>query len=313
MGSHPPGPSPWWAWTLRRRRAPRCGAGSGPARRPGSRPATRRPTSSCCPRRTRSRSCASACATPSRARCSRSPTPARPSRPTSRPAPTCAPTCRATASGGTASSRTSPPTSRAHWRDDLVAFLIGCSFTFERALQDGRAAAAPRRAGRQRADVPHVASRRRPAGPFDGPLVVSMRPMTPEQAIRATQITTRYAAVHGAPVHVGDPAALGIADLDAPDYGDAGRDPRRRGAGVLGLRRDAPGGRRRQPPRADAHPRARATCSSPTCPTPSTRPLDQATGRTGEPVPPRSFSGRQTNANSRTPSRRQRLEVAAPR
>ena len=47
-----------------------------------------------------------------------------------------------------------------------------------------------------------------------------MRPMTPEQAIRATQITTRYAAVHGAPVHIGDPSAIGIADLAAPDYGD---------------------------------------------------------------------------------------------
>jgi uncharacterized protein YcsI (UPF0317 family) len=47
-----------------------------------------------------------------------------------------------------------------------------------------------------------------------------MRPMTPAQAIRATQVTTRYAAVHGAPVHVGDPRELGIAALDAPDYGD---------------------------------------------------------------------------------------------
>jgi uncharacterized protein YcsI (UPF0317 family) len=59
-----------------------------------------------------------------------------------------------------------------------------------------------------------------PAGRFAGPLVVSMRPMTPEQAIRATQITARYRAVHGAPVHVGDPAQLGIADLARPDYGD---------------------------------------------------------------------------------------------
>ena len=60
-----------------------------------------------------------------------------------------------------------------------------------------------------------------PAGRFSGPLVVSMRPMTPPQAIRATQITSRYAPVHGAPVHVGDPGAIGIADLGAPDYGDA--------------------------------------------------------------------------------------------
>ena len=61
----------------------------------------------------------------------------------------------------------------------------------------------------------------RPSGSFSGPLVVSMRPMTPEQAIRATQITTRYASVHGAPVHVGDPGAIGIDDLSEPDYGDA--------------------------------------------------------------------------------------------
>ena len=61
----------------------------------------------------------------------------------------------------------------------------------------------------------------RPAGRFSGPLVVSMRPMRPEQAIRATQVTTRYPSVHGAPVHVGDPGNLGIADLARPDYGDA--------------------------------------------------------------------------------------------
>ena len=59
-----------------------------------------------------------------------------------------------------------------------------------------------------------------PAGRFSGPLVVSMRPMTPPQAIRATQVTSRYAPVHGAPVHVGEPAAIGIDDLGAPDYGD---------------------------------------------------------------------------------------------
>jgi uncharacterized protein YcsI (UPF0317 family) len=59
-----------------------------------------------------------------------------------------------------------------------------------------------------------------PAGRFSGPLVVSMRPMTPAQAIRAAQITSRYGPVHGAPVHVGDPAAIGVSDLFAPDYGD---------------------------------------------------------------------------------------------
>jgi uncharacterized protein YcsI (UPF0317 family) len=107
----------------------------------------------------------------------------------------------------------------AQWRKDLVAFLIGCSFTFERALlADGL----PVRHIEQGVNVPMYRTTRdcTPAGPFSGPLVVSMRPMTSEQAIRATQITSRYPTVHGAPVHVGDPRALGIEDLDAPDYGD---------------------------------------------------------------------------------------------
>jgi uncharacterized protein YcsI (UPF0317 family) len=108
---------------------------------------------------------------------------------------------------------------RAHWREDLVAFLIGCSFTFERALlADGL----PVRHIEQGVNVPMYRTTREctPAGPFSGPLVVSMRPMSPEQAIRATQITSRYPTVHGAPVHVGDPRALGIDDLGAPHYGD---------------------------------------------------------------------------------------------
>jgi uncharacterized protein YcsI (UPF0317 family) len=105
------------------------------------------------------------------------------------------------------------------WRDDLVSFLIGCSFTFERALL---AEGLPVRHAEQGVNVPMYRTARacRPAGRFSGPLVVSMRPMTPEQAIRATQVTSRFPAVHGAPVHVGDPDALGVADLGAPDYGD---------------------------------------------------------------------------------------------
>jgi uncharacterized protein YcsI (UPF0317 family) len=105
------------------------------------------------------------------------------------------------------------------WRDDLVAFLLGCSFTFERALL---AAGLPVRHVEQGVNVPmyRTAVDCTPAGRFSGPLVVSMRPMTPAQAIRATQVTTRYAAVHGAPLHVGDPGELGIAELGRPDYGD---------------------------------------------------------------------------------------------
>jgi uncharacterized protein YcsI (UPF0317 family) len=107
----------------------------------------------------------------------------------------------------------------AAWRDDLVAFLIGCSFTFERALL---AAELPVRHLEQGVNVPmyRTAVACRPAGRFSGPLVVSMRPMTPQQAIHATQITSRYAAAHGAPVHVGDPSVLGIVSLASPQYGD---------------------------------------------------------------------------------------------
>ena len=113
-----------------------------------------------------------------------------------------------------------PEDAREHWREDMVAFLIGCSFTFERALlADGL----PIRHIEQGVNVPMYRTSWpcRSAGRFSGPLVVSMRPMRPEQAIRATQVTTRYASVHGAPVHVGDPGNLGIADLGRPDYGDA--------------------------------------------------------------------------------------------
>jgi uncharacterized protein YcsI (UPF0317 family) len=112
-----------------------------------------------------------------------------------------------------------PADVRDEWRDDLVGFLIGCSFTFERALL---AQGLPVRHVELGCNVPMYRTGRdcTPAGRFAGPLVVSMRPMTPEQAIRATQVTSRYPGVHGAPVHVGDPSALGIEDLDAPDYGD---------------------------------------------------------------------------------------------
>lgn len=106
------------------------------------------------------------------------------------------------------------------WRDDLVAFLIGCSFTFERALL---AAGLPVRHIEQGVNVPmyRTSIACRPAGRFSGPLVVSMRPMTPAQAVRATEITARFESTHGAPVHIGDPSALGVLDLAAPDYGDA--------------------------------------------------------------------------------------------
>lgn len=106
------------------------------------------------------------------------------------------------------------------WRDDLVSFVIGCSYSFEEALiEDG-------------IEIRHITENRKvpmfrtniattPAGKFHGPLVVSMRPLKPADAIRAVQITSRYPAVHGAPVHLGLPAQIGIADVCAPDYGDS--------------------------------------------------------------------------------------------
>ena len=106
------------------------------------------------------------------------------------------------------------------WRDDLVVFAIGCSFSFEEALMsDG----IELRHITQRCNVPmyRTSIATAEAGPFHGPMVVSMRPMTPAHAIRAVQITTRFPAVHGAPVHIGKPELIGIKDIMKPDYGDA--------------------------------------------------------------------------------------------
>ena len=106
------------------------------------------------------------------------------------------------------------------WRDDLVGFAIGCSFSFEEALlQAGvplRHVAEGRNVAMYRTSLPTT-----PAGRFHGPMVVSMRPMKAADAIRAVQVTSRFPQVHGAPVHIGDPALIGIADLARPDFGDA--------------------------------------------------------------------------------------------
>ncbi len=106
------------------------------------------------------------------------------------------------------------------WRKDLVAFVIGCSFSFEWAM---RVEGIPVRHIEQGCNVPmyRTSIQTRPAGAFGGPLVVSMRPLAAADAIRAVQITSRFPAVHGAPVHLGDPSQIGIHDLARPDYGDA--------------------------------------------------------------------------------------------
>ena len=109
---------------------------------------------------------------------------------------------------------------KAYWRDDLVAFLLGCSFTFEWAMIE---------AGIPLWHIEHgknVAMWRtsmacRPAGVFHGPMVVSMRPIAAAHLAKAVTASARFPATHGAPVHVGDPRAIGIDDIDRPHYGDA--------------------------------------------------------------------------------------------
>ncbi|CAM4193774.1 putative hydro-lyase [Nocardiopsis rhodophaea] len=105
------------------------------------------------------------------------------------------------------------------WRRDLVSFLIGCSFTFETAMLR---AGIPLRHLETGGNVAMYRTNRRcrPAGRLRGPQVVSMRPIPADRVADAVRVSSRYPAVHGAPVHVGDPGALGIADLDRPDFGE---------------------------------------------------------------------------------------------
>jgi uncharacterized protein YcsI (UPF0317 family) len=109
---------------------------------------------------------------------------------------------------------------REYWRDDFVTFLIGCSFSFESALVE---AGVPLRHMEQGVNVAmyrtHTACR--PAGRFHGDMVVSMRPVKAQDVARVVEISARFPQVHGAPVHIGHPAAIGIRDLSRPDYGDA--------------------------------------------------------------------------------------------
>ena len=106
------------------------------------------------------------------------------------------------------------------WREDLVSFLIGCSFSFEGELL---AAGIPVRHIEEGRNVPMFLTNIpcRPAGIFHGNMVVSMRPMPADQVVRAVNATAAMPKVHGAPVHIGDPAGIGIADIHRPDFGDA--------------------------------------------------------------------------------------------
>lgn len=108
----------------------------------------------------------------------------------------------------------------AFWKEGYVGFLIGCSFSFEEALMKAgieiRHIATGRNVPMYKTNIQTVK-----AGPFEGPMVCSMRPMTPENARLAYDITVKFPNVHGAPVHMGDPSVVGVADIMKPDYGEA--------------------------------------------------------------------------------------------
>ena len=108
---------------------------------------------------------------------------------------------------------------RSLWKNDFVTFLLGCSFSFEEALLRSKI---PIRHIEENKNVPMFITNIpcKPAGVFRGPMVVTMRPIPPDKVTRAVQITARYASVHGAPVHIGDPSAIGIENLKKPDFGD---------------------------------------------------------------------------------------------
>lgn len=106
-----------------------------------------------------------------------------------------------------------------YWEDDMVAFLIGCSFTFEHPLMNSgipvRHIEENCNVAMYKTNIPCIQ-----AGRFEGPVVVSMRPIPEKDVVRAVQITSRFPSVHGAPIHIGNPASIGIKDIDKPDFGD---------------------------------------------------------------------------------------------
>ena len=143
----------------------------------------------------------------------------------------------------------------AHWRDDLVAFVLGCSFSFEEALmEDGL----PIRHIEREVRVPmyrtNIACS--PSGPFAGPMVVSMRPFKPADAIRAVQITSRFPSVHGAPGSSRPSAFDRHRRYRKARLRRSGAGRGRRDSGVLGVRRDAAGGDRRREAAVRDHARA---------------------------------------------------------
>lgn len=107
-----------------------------------------------------------------------------------------------------------------YWQDDFVYFLIGCSFSFEGELLE---ADVPVRHIEENRNVPMFNTNiaLKPAGKFHGNMVVSMRPIPDHLVVKAVNVTAAMPRVHGAPVHIGNPEAIGIADVNSPDYGDS--------------------------------------------------------------------------------------------
>lgn len=107
-----------------------------------------------------------------------------------------------------------------YWEDDMVAFLIGCSFTFEHPLMNNgipvRHIEENCNVAMYKTNIPCAK-----AGRFEGPVVVSMRPIPEKDVVRAVQVTSRFPSVHGAPIHIGNPAHIGIKNINKPDFGDA--------------------------------------------------------------------------------------------
>ncbi len=112
-----------------------------------------------------------------------------------------------------------PLSIESYWTDDLVVFLLGCSFTFEHVMLEAGLGLRHLECGCM-VSMYRTSIQCRPAGVFHGPMVVSMRPIPGNQVPKAVQISSRFPAVHGAPVQVGAPEAIGIADIASPDWGD---------------------------------------------------------------------------------------------
>ena len=228
------------------RRASRPGMPAAPAwppPRPASPTVSSRAIWRSCRRSSRRRFTGSASSIRNRVRSSACPMSATPAFPRSASISTSAPTCRAIASGATARWWRSRPTS---WRIGATISSPSCSAARSRSRKRCWRTDLPIRHIERNVRVPmyrtNIACS--PSGPFAGPMVVSMRPFKPADAIRAVQITSRFPSVHGAPVHLGHPHSIGIADIAKPDYGDRGAGRGRRDSGVLGVRRDPASGDR---------------------------------------------------------------------